>query len=311
MYCGQCGTHNNEESGHCETCGAPLLISAGARSCSNCGASLGDNDRYCTSCGTAADSAQVDPAYSATDDFGELEIEDLDLSELPDWLREMAPPSEEEPADLPDDVPVDTGQADAVSQDAPGASPDDLPDWLRDPEGTPASAPAAPPQAEGVPSVDHQPADQFSLVTDEDLPDWLKALSDDEPESEQAATPSSGSQAAAGQTSAVATLFEVPPVNRAWLTQGRRIDQQQIAAAQQDFAPLEVIAARPVEQQDAPDTWESGRAEPAPEFEATRPISAEWTVSEGNRGRLILRISLIVLIVIVVLLVAFLLLQGL
>jgi hypothetical protein len=310
VYCGQCGTPNHEEYGHCQTCGAPLLITTGARSCANCGASLGDHDRFCTSCGTAASDAQGSQQYDAADDFGELNIDDIQFDELPDWLQSMAPstPAESEPAPTPS------------STDQP--SPEDLPDWLRETPATsdpvypstpgPQSSPPAMPPASERGRLDHQPADQFSLVSDEDLPDWLKALSDEdsdtsppEPQPAQASTSSPSPR-----TSAVANLFEVPPVSRAWLTHGRFVDQDDVTAARQEFMPLEAVSGVSAEQRGSQDIWESDPVEAPGEEQETRPFLLPHDSFGGDRGKLITRIAILVLLVIVLLILGFLVLQG-
>lgn len=324
MYCGQCGTPNHEEAGHCETCGAPLLITTGVRSCANCGASLGDNDRFCTSCGTATSGTETLEQYDASDDFGELNIDDIQLDELPDWLQGMAPTAREEPAQPQPQLPSHPPS----SGDQP--SPDDLPDWLRETPSVsssdpvpapPLSAPEPPPTAPSEGSgVDHQPADQFSLVSDEDLPDWLKALSDDDDSSSNEpaySTPSQSGSSSGGssQTTAVANLFEVPAISRAWMTQGRSVNQDDVSAARQEFMPLEAVSSMTTraadEAEDRQSIWDSGPIEPAEADQETRPFTVPPDEEqEGNRRQLIVRVVILALLIIVVLLLGFVLLQG-
>lgn len=319
MYCGQCGTPNQDEAGHCETCGAPLLITTGSRTCGTCGASLGDHDRFCTTCGASATDAAESSGYDASDDFGDIDIDDIQLEELPDWLQEMAP----------SDAPSSDAQVpgmDAQQRPANQPAPDDLPDWLRDvPEsGTgpaPGGGPASPtPPADPGP-IAHQPADEFSLVSDEDLPDWLKALSDDDDAADQAPPqqPAPAAQRTAGRqeqqpTRAVANLYEVPAVSRAWLTQARSVDPDQVTAARQEFSPLEALSGVSTEHAGRQSIWDDGPVESTDDDEETRPFavaSEEETAEEGtNRTQLIIRIVVLVLIVIVVALLAFILLQG-
>lgn len=313
MYCGQCGTPNQDEAGHCETCGAPLLITAGSRACSSCGASLGDHDRFCTTCGTPAGDATAPGEYDAADDFGELDIDDIQVDELPDWLQEMAP-SSSQTAEPP------TGQQRTGSQPAP----DDLPDWLRDtPDeqsgGSSAAGqpPHAPPPETGP--INHQPADEFSLVSDEDLPDWLKALSDDDNSSESSTPPQPSTSAPRrsgqpGPTTAVANLYEVPAVSRAWLTQARSVDPDMVTSARQEFSPLEAISSVETEQAGRPNIWDDDPVLPS-EDEVTRPFAVAQEEESGHdetgisRAQLIIRIVVLALIVIVVALLAFMLIQ--
>ena len=316
MYCGQCGTQNQDEAGHCETCGAPLLITTGSRVCGSCGASLGDHDRFCTTCGTPAAEAAASE-YDAADDFGELDIDDIDVGELPDWLQEMAP-SRAEAAEPPAE------QSGPANQPAP----DDLPDWLRDVPDTQfdqstsaAQSPPSPPPEPGP--VSHQPAEDFSLVSDDDLPDWLKALSDDDDSSgtsvPQQAQPTTSGQRSSGQsggpTTAVANLYEVPAVSRAWLTQSRSVDPDDVTSARQEFSPLESLSSVGTEQAARPSIWDDQPEQPS-EDEVTQPftVAQEPEPSEDaetgvSRVQLIIRIVVLVLIVIVVALLAFMLIQ--
>ncbi len=326
MYCSQCGTSNSEEAGHCETCGAPLLISAGARTCGQCGASLGDHDRFCTSCGAAASNGGgSSDVYDAADDFGELNIDDIQLDDLPDWLQGMAPSE--------DTTPPRTSVPDQPS-------PHDLPDWLQDPPSTPswsgsgASSATPPPPVDDNQSqgLDHQPADQFSLVTDDDLPDWLKELSEDADadEASNAATPVSS----AGQTSsrsgapatsasaapdrsrAVANLHDVPVVSRAWLAQGRQVDQSQVNSARQEFLPLDAVAGVTPGDAQSRSIWDADPVELDPDDEATRQFAVSHDgeeAAEGSgagRGKLIARIAILVLLIIVALMLAYVFIQG-
>ncbi len=313
MYCGQCGTPNEEEAGHCETCGAPLLITTGARTCSNCGGSLGDHDRFCTTCGAAASGAEATETYDAADDFGELEIDDIQLDELPDWLQDMAPsPSPQlEPEPAPEEP---HNPAESKSSELDG-----LPEWLRDsPPAGPASSaspdapPPPPPATQG--GLDHQPADQFSLVTDEDLPDWLKALSDDDDDlssaSQHAPAQAPTQQPSGEPTKAVANLYEVPPVSRAWLTQGRFVDPAQVTAARQEFSPLETAPDVATGQASSQSIWDTGPIEPTADDEETRPFAVSQEEQAPGRGRLIARLVILVLLVIVALLLAYVLMQG-
>jgi hypothetical protein len=304
VYCGQCGTHNHEEAGHCETCGAPLLISAGARSCGNCGALLGDNDRYCTSCGASATAALPQERYDAADDFGELDIDDIQIDDLPDWLQGMAPQHSQAPPPSPDHP-----------------SPDDLPDWLRESPSAPAResayasdlprAAAQPQQEQG--NLDHQPANEFSLVSDDDLPDWLKALSDEADETDMPAPATEPVTAAAGpsqqQTMAVANLFDVPPVSRAWHSQGRFVDQNQVTAARQEFSPLEVLSVIQSEQAGTQSIWETSPMDVSGDNQSTSPFAVAEEGAGSTRGKLIIRVVILVLLVLIALTLAYVLLQ--
>jgi hypothetical protein len=295
VYCGQCGTQNNEESGNCETCGAPLLITAGTRSCAACGGSLGDHDRFCPTCGAAADDAETSETYDASDSFEEIDIDDIEISELPPWLQDMAT-SDQQPR----------GNASGGQP-----SPEDLPDWLRDTEDggeSESSGSLAPAQQSAPSGVQHQPAEHFSLVSDDDLPEWLKALGEEEPETVPAnerATSQPPSEA-----SAVALVFEVPPISRAWLTQGRRIEPSSLASAQQQFSPLDRLTGA-TEQSGPEGIWNEseeftqGPAEPPsaePDTDAGR--------AESTGGRSVGRIVVFALLLVIILTIAYVVIQG-
>jgi hypothetical protein len=293
VYCGQCGTQNNEEAGSCETCGAPLLITAGSRSCASCGGSLGDHDRFCPTCGAAADDEPEAESFDATDAFEEIDINEIDISELPPWLQEMAENEEQ------NGRPASPGQP----------SPEDLPDWLRESESdgssdtSPSTNPTQPTASAGV---QHQPAELFSLVSDEDLPDWLKALGEEESESPRPASPATNHESS--PSTAVALVFEVPPISRAWLTQGRQVDPSSVASAQQQFSPLDPLTGAAEHSEEA-GTWEStdGFAE---ESVDTTPTRTESAPTQRAGGRNIARIVMFALLLVIILTVAYVIIQG-
>jgi hypothetical protein len=263
---------------------------------------------------TAARPKQV---YDASDDFGELNIDDVEFDELPDWLQSMAPST---PAQ-PEPEPPDHGR------DQP--TPDDLPDWLREPPADSATIESTsrqtqrdvstPPSFSEQQSVDHQPADQFSLVSDEDLPDWLKALSDeDDDTSSISAAPSTPASrpysSAPSTTTALANLYDVPPINRAWSAQGRYVDQEQAATAQREFLPLEALSNLAEQQSSVEEGWDTTSMDQADDTDQeTRPFSVPEAEGDesGDRGRLIARVVILVLLVIVLVLLGYVLWQGL
>jgi hypothetical protein len=291
VYCGQCGTQNNDEAGHCETCGAPLLITAGMRTCAACGANLGDHDRFCPTCGASADSVRAPASFIANDAFDEIDIDDIDITELPPWLREMAPGHV-----------ASTGHQ-ASSQ----PTPDDLPEWLRDEYsgGEPAEATPPPAQSGSARGVQHQPADTFSLVSDDDLPDWLKAVGEEEIEQEP--TPHPTESQPAGESRAVALVFEVPPISRAWSTHGRKIDPSRVASAQQDFSPLAPVSGR-VSRQEEDDIWsKTQRFEHQP---AEKPASDVEADGAQGKKRGTLRVVALVILLVFLLLLVYVFVQG-
>lgn len=298
MYCGQCGTQNNEEAGHCRTCGAPLLITAGTRTCAACGGSLGDHDRFCPSCGASADDPGSSTSYDASDAFEEIDIDDIDLSELPEWLQDMA---------------IAQGRS-ASNRSQPVAgqpSPEDLPAWLRETEeGAPSRDTAPPPPAQSPPSsgVQHQPAELFSLVSDDDLPDWLKALGDEEPS--DGAQPPATESVVPSESKAVALVFEVPPISRAWLTQGRRPDPSTVASAQQEFAPLEPWTGAADEPEQV-DIWtQSTEPFDTQSSQGTASSEGQAEPSAASGGRNVFRLVLVAILLVLILTIAYVVIQG-
>lgn len=231
MYCAQCGTSNQPGGETCELCGAPLSPRSGPDECPSCHAPVSTYDRFCQGCGaplgTVDASQHFEPGPSFVDDQALL----VNPSELPPWLRDLAAAS-------PPPAPQ-----------APAAEPDEkLPDWLR---ATRSSAheplPADPePPLEEVTPVEALPlGDEFSLIGDEDLPEWLRALGDEEP----AMSAAPGPDASGPRSAAPAAVLDVPSVSRAWLTTPRAIDPNLDAAARPDFFPAEAaVAAAPAMQ---------------------------------------------------------------
>ncbi|HET9016079.1 MAG TPA: zinc ribbon domain-containing protein [Thermomicrobiaceae bacterium] len=283
MYCAQCGTSNQTGGETCEVCGAPMSARSGPETCPSCHELISTYDRYCQSCGAplgAADAAgQFEPGPSFVDD----EPLQVNPTELPPWLRDLA--TSEPPAPT-------------VAEQGPT---ENLPDWLRaarsqspaqadtEPEvgGTQTATPAATPP--------FSLSDEFSLIGDEDLPEWLRALGDEEPPAPVSAVADSGT----ARQLAAAAVLDVPSVSRAWLTAPRAIDPDAEATARPDFFPLEpepnVVpsTASVTEQVVLPEP------EPAP-MAATAPVSTP----AADRTRRI-RILLLVLIILVVLLAAY------
>jgi hypothetical protein len=214
-----------------------------------------------------------------------MSIDDIQFDELPDWLQGMAPATPAQPQSAPQPP---------IASDQP--TPDDLPEWLREPssgESSWASIPQPAPSTETSAErqgIDHQPADEFSLVSDEDLPDWLKALSDEDDDTTSAspsfAAPASpaGRTGSAPTTTAVANLFEVPPISRAWMTQGRAIDQDEVSAARQEFLPLDSVSSLVTEQADTASIWDSGPIETSESDQETQPFTIPQVESYADRS---------------------------
>jgi hypothetical protein len=301
VYCGQCGSENNEEAGTCAVCGAPLLITAGARACQSCGASLGDNDQFCPSCGAPALEEAPEQVYSAEDAFGSIDPDDIVIDDLPEWLREMAPGQE-----TPDETPASDS----------GPELEDLPDWLRETDSADQESPdtehtPTQPQIPPSPSsqgVHHQPAEQFSLVSEDDLPEWLRALGDDEPAEPSSAEP----QATTEETRSVAMIFEVPQVSRAWMSEGRRTDPDVIAAAREEFSSLGATVAVPSRSAETPDSPEPEQDDHDQPTEPIADVGGEVD-QEGSRLPIgmIAKVATLIVLLIIVGVLAFIFIQGL
>ena len=162
-----------------------------------------------------ANGNSYDPGPSFVDDDQPIDR----LTEMPAWLQSFA--AQESNVSNEDQ---DVQEEEAESQpDEPVAFEDvssDLPDWLRD-EPVDATQDAKP--------FDKAPDDVFEVFTDEqsnpdgfisedDLPDWLRAFSDESGVSSAKTPDVSRIVATRPAVSAVATMVRVPPVENIWLT---------------------------------------------------------------------------------------------
>lgn len=299
MYCAECGTANATGAETCEICGSPLGPASGDRMCHACGAPVSETDRFCRTCGqsqSGAEAARYEPGPSFIDD-STLQADPL---ELPPWLREM--------------TPSDFGGVDGFPGTAAAsvAQSDTLPPWLD----------AAPPANGSSDSVGHQhsapwpaPEDRandeqaasFSLISEDDLPEWLRALGDQEIEAEPAPprlTTTNGASSSAPPATLVA-----PTISRAWLSRPRAVEHETVDEVAADFVPVEA-SARP----------EPARAMPTPAGTPAEPVVAApetpaTTVSTPSvesakpapRG---MRLVLLSAIVVVIVILAFYLLSS-
>jgi len=214
VYCAQCGTSNDPGGDTCDVCGAPLTAEAGPERCPSCDAPISVHDRYCRSCGASLigpDAARYEPGPSFVDDSN-LEV---DPATLPPWLRDVVGGS------------VATAQPAAESLNG-----EQMPEWLQTPR--PDFGPSGTPTVQ-VTETSSEPAGAaggFSLIGEDDLPEWLRALGDEESDAPAA-------QVRDASPAPVAAVAEVPRVSRAWLERPRTIDPAAEASARQQFAPLE------------------------------------------------------------------------
>lgn len=264
MYCAQCGTSNESGGATCDVCGAPLTERTGPERCPSCDASISVYDRHCQTCGaplTGPEAARYEPGPSFVDDT-DLPV---DPATLPPWLRDVV------------EAPV------GAEQPVPEAlNGEQLPEWLQ--ATRPDFVPPSPiePVANAVGAA---PAEELSLIGEDDLPEWLRALGDDDP-----AAPASAEQSAPAPAPVATT--EVPRVSRAWLERPRAVDPADIASARQQFAPLDsgapVAAAAPAPAAPAP-------AEPAPPASPAPPVDVAPPTTDADRRKRRVRILILLL----------------
>jgi hypothetical protein len=147
-----------------------------------------------------------DPGLSFTDDpAGEVTA-----SELPSWLRSFAEAAEDDAAGNPAARSPRTAASVARSSESPALDDDPLfPGWLDAPRGNRPQAPGSLVETVGP-----------SFFSEDDLPDWLRALSTDTPApAAPAAAASAGSApaTAARPAAGVDPVVYVPQVSRVWV----------------------------------------------------------------------------------------------
>lgn len=288
MYCAECGTANSVGAETCEVCGSPLGPSTGDQSCHVCGAPVEAHDRFCRACGqslSGADAGRFEPGPSFVDD-STLEV---NVSELPPWLREMTLSKTEKENGH---VAASAAVADQV---------EGLPNWLdasppangtgrkSTPSGLPTSA--APPPASG------EQAESFSLITEDDLPEWLRALGDQELEQEAPAPTSFTARASSPPTVATAA----PAVSRAWLSRSRDTETESTGQIAADFAPLEAGPVASLTRRAAPQTDELPPLSSEDQIPSETPMAAPATAPSDTRRVRLIMLSVVGLLVVILL----------
>lgn len=272
MYCAQCGTSNQPGGDTCEVCGAPLSPRSGPETCPTCHAVVSAYDRFCQACGAPLVTADASPHFEPGPSFVDDEPLQVNPTELPPWLRDLAatnPPTVEEP---------------------PIAEPEEkLPDWLRATRSL-ATEPVAAAVHEPTPVEPLTLGDEFSFIGDDDLPEWLRALGDEEP----AASATTGPEMSAVRGAAPAAVLDVPSISRAWLTTLRPTDPDLEAAARPDFFPADAELAGAPAMQTAETMVPEVEPEPVPSTMVSR------TSAVGDRKRRI-RLLLLILSILVIL----------
>ncbi len=288
MYCAECGTANSVGAETCEVCGSPLGPSTGDKTCHACGAPINENDRFCRSCGqsqSGADAGRFEPGPSFVDDSNL----DVEASELPPWLRDMTlAKTQRENGHL-------AASAAVVDQS------ETLPGWMDSTTNGSGNgngykpAAYAPPASSGPSAPVDEPAESFSLISEDDLPEWLRALGDQEFEETTPSPAPMTSRAATPPTVAAST----PTITRAWLSRPREVGTESAGDVASDFAPLETgptasLARRPTHQTDEltlPQDEAQQGSEP-------RVVVEETDQTNNNRVRLVMLSVVIVLVVI-------------
>ena len=290
MYCAECGTANSTGAETCEICGSPLGLSTGDHSCHVCGAPMSETDRFCRACGqsqSGAAAGRYEPGPSFVDDSS-LQV---DPFELPPWLREMT----SSVAGGPDGFP--SAPTSTVAQN------DGLPPWFdaastgNGAENSSASQPS-PGWSKPASRPNDESMAEFSLISEDDLPEWLRALGDQEFDLEPTPiTPTNGTTASVPPPPALVT----PTVSRAWLSRPRTIENETAEEVASDFVPIESSAA--AEPARKPTSAPNVAAPPGDSTESLPVASAAPSVAQAladpRRVRLI-SLSVIVVIVVIV-----------
>jgi len=291
VYCAECGTANSIGAETCEICGSPLGPASGDRICHACGSPVGETDRFCRTCGqsqSGAEAARYEPGPSFVDDAA-LQVDPL---ELPPWLREM--------------TPSDFGAADGFPGIAASsiAQSDALPPWLdAAPPMNGASDSSAHYSSAPWPTTENRSNDEqaasFSLISEDDLPEWLRALGDQEVESEPAPPPMTTTNGAS--SSAPPPTLVAPTISRAWLSRPRAVEHETADEVAADFVPIEASARpEPVRSAMPPAGTTADPVITAPETPATTasPPPVEGAKPAPRGMRLVLLSAVVVVIVI-------------
>lgn len=209
--------------------------------------------------------AQHDAMYDPGPSFIEHDRPTVRLAELPAWLQRFAA-SAGDPDDMGQES-YDVAEMENITQlptPAPQSEPEspsiELPSWLDDDESVdPEPMPEPPaPETDSVAEAPVPGTPQF-MISEDDLPDWLRTISSGEGGAEVPAG------VAAQPSMATAGVASVPSVARAWVT---REDMDALSEGGSLFA---LVASQTTSSHvaDAP--------EPAPEPRPSRGKSASRT----------------------------------
>jgi RNA polymerase subunit RPABC4/transcription elongation factor Spt4 len=246
VYCAECGTANPIGAETCEVCGSPLGPSSGDLSCHVCGAPMEEHDRFCRACGqsqSGSEAGRFEPGPSFVDDSA-LEVNTADL---PPWLREMT------------ESATNNGNGHVAAAAPAAEQADNLPPWLDSApqvNGANHKNPTFTEPAWSGPSQQQEDsAAAFSLISEDDLPEWLRALGDQEFEPESQPAQSAPTMQAKPTSHAPAATI-TPTVSRAWLSRSREVESQSTEEIAADFTPLESGPTASLKRTPAPQTDE-------------------------------------------------------
>ena len=306
VYCAQCGTANQPGEETCQVCGSPLGRATGERRCATCGAPMNEHDRYCRSCGALAPNEPTTHGYDPGPSFVDDTDLEIDESALPTWLRELA-------ASAP--------AADSGTQRRPITAPlhpetghSPAPEATRPPTAWAPPAPGQPPTETQPPQPEPSVNDTLSLISEDDLPDWLRAIGD---EAEPIPTPPDDSQPTTPtgpETMAAPSPPPIPSVSRAWLSSSPARATATDATAD-DFRPLEAETAPAASAPSATPSTPTPQPAPGvtPPSAPTAPAApatlnepqAPGTTPEASSQRRIILLAAALAVLIVVLVVLF------
>lgn len=238
-----------------------------------------DENRRAELNGTEPEGEELSPAmaqhnaiYDPGPSFVEHDRPTVRLAELPAWLQRFAASAgdpddelqEAEEINQSEDItqlPTAMVEGESEPEIEPEAPAIDLPSWLDDDEAE-IPLPAIEPAIPETPAVAEEPlpgSPQF-MISEDDLPDWLRTISaDDGGDESSAASVSADSMAVAG-------LASVPSVARAWVT---RDDMDALSeggslfalvASQSSSTPTHVATAAPQPQPEPESRRRRGRA---------------------------------------------------
>ena len=212
-----------------------------------------------------------DDAFDPGDSFSNEPSDQSGAGALPSWLQNFA------------DATGEAGDTGAPKAPATAAPQPELSSW-DDPTAAPqAAAPAQPEPAD--PFGQAPAAADANFFSEDDLPEWLRALST-EGETAPVAVP-----VAAGPTTSPAPngTLNVPPISRAWVTAA---DQAEVSPSANLLSSLvHVIDSRPdAVAVEAPPVAsappQNARATPAPQPAATAaPVASEPAQAAKGRNR--------------------------